>query len=312
VSTFRRAFPKFTTSFVHEPTNWPLSGYNASFLARGLPTLSHREARFADDRAVWQAVLDDPSLVIISDFFLQGGGPPEAVLDEGESLTIINPLTNATKELRVAGIMSGDWLFNGVMVGETFATSFMGADAPPSRHFVAFKPGVDLDDAASRLEGALLPYGVEATSIPSEVRKGLQQQNSFITLMRGYLALGLIIGIAGLGVVMVRAVRERRRQIGMLRAMGFQSRVVRSTFLVEAGFIAVQGIVLGVVLALVTSYQLLTHSDTFGGQSIEYAVPWLAIAVVFVVSLVASLIASATPANQAAKIKPAVALRIAD
>ena len=71
--------------------------------------------------------------------------------------------------------------------------------------------------------------------------------------MQGYLALGLIIGIAGLGVVMVRAVRERRRQIGMLRAMGFQSRVVRQAFLVEAGFIAVQGIALGVILALVTS-----------------------------------------------------------
>ena len=43
-------------------------------------------------------------------------------------------------------------------------------------------------------------------------------------LFQGYLAMGLIVGIAGTAVVMVRAVRERRRQIGTLRAIGFGSR----------------------------------------------------------------------------------------
>jgi len=73
--------------------------------------------------------------------------------------------------------------------------------------------------------------------------------------MQGYLALGLLIGIAGLGVVMVRAVRERRREIGMLRAMGFPPRMVRSAFVFESMFVAVQGVVVGVGLALVVSYR---------------------------------------------------------
>jgi len=312
VTTFQRAFPRFTTEFQPKPTNWPLSGFGASFLERSVPALSDRDPAYADDESAWRAVLADPTKVIVSDFFLQGGGPPEARLDVGEPLEIINPLTREGRELRVAAVMSGDWLFNGAMVGESFATKFFGDDAPTSRHLVAVKPGADADEAAARLEGALLQHGVQASSVASEIQRGLGQQASFIRLMQGYLALGLIIGIAGLGVVMVRSVRERRRQIGMLRAMGFQSRVVRSTFLVEAGFIAVQGIALGVVLALVTSYQLLTKSETFGDQAIDFAVPWASITVLFVVALAASLVASATPANQAARIKPAVALRIAD
>jgi putative ABC transport system permease protein len=130
--------------------------------------------------------------------------------------------------------------------------------------------------------------------------------------MEGYLGLGLLVGIAGLGVVMVRAVRERRRQIGMLRALGFPHGLVRTAFLVEAGFIALQGILIGVVLALVSSYELLTNTETFGEGSMPYQVPWSTLGLVLSVTLIASILATAAPASQAARIRPAVALRIAD
>jgi ABC-type antimicrobial peptide transport system permease subunit len=130
--------------------------------------------------------------------------------------------------------------------------------------------------------------------------------------MQGYLALGLVIGIAGLGVVMVRAVRERRRQIGVLRALGFSRAVVRMAFLVEAGFIAVQGVVIGVGLALIVSYQLLVQSDVFGDQGIGFTVPWVSLAILLAATLAASIAATLVPAQQASRIRPAVALRIAD
>jgi putative ABC transport system permease protein len=130
--------------------------------------------------------------------------------------------------------------------------------------------------------------------------------------MQGYLALGLLVGIAGLGVVMVRAVRERRRQIGMLRAMGFSRRVVRSAFLLEAAFVAVQGIVIGAGLAIVVSFQLLTNSKAFGESRLHFTVPWVPLALLVIAALAASLAATAAPAGQAARIRPAVALRIAE
>ena len=109
--------------------------------------------------------------------------------------------------LRVAGIVSSDWVFAGAMVGADFARSFFGGDAAPSRAFVAVAPGVDADALAQRLTARMLTKGVDARTIRSEIDQGLHQQEGFFTLMQGYLALGLLVGVAGLGVVMVRAVR---------------------------------------------------------------------------------------------------------
>jgi len=106
-------------------------------------------------------------------------------------------------------------------------------------------------------------------------------------------------------------VRERRRQIGMLRAIGFTAPDVRTAFLVETAFVAVLGMVLGVVLGLVTSYSLLTHSNVFEGAHLQFSVPWTVLAVVVGIPLVTSLLAGTGPAGRAAAIRPAAALRIA-
>lgn len=130
--------------------------------------------------------------------------------------------------------------------------------------------------------------------------------------MEGYLALGLLVGVSGLGVIMVRAVRERRRQVGMLRSLGFQPGTVGRAFLVESTFVALEGIVLGVLLAVATAYQLVTQADVFGEFSVGFVVPWLEIALLSGLTLLASMAATAWPARKASRIRPAVALRIAD
>ena len=61
------------------------------------------------------------------------------------------------------------------------------------------------------------------------------------------MALGLFVGIASLGVIAFRSVVERRQQIGMLRAIGYQSSTVALTFVLESAFIALMGILSGVV-----------------------------------------------------------------
>jgi putative ABC transport system permease protein len=308
-----RGTPKFRTDSHPKLDPWPLSGFDHRLLARGVPVLGDRQARFRTDREAWRAVLAHPDLAIVSDVFLEDqGGPPAARIHPGDRVTIQSPATGERRQLTVAGLTASDWFFNGAMVGAPFAQQFLGSEVVPDRHYVAIGPGLAADAVASRLEGRLLSNGVRADAITTLVKGQLQQQEGFFRLMEGYLALGLLVGIAGLGVVMVRAVRERRRQVGMLRAMGFQRSVVRAAFLLEATFVAVQGIVIGVVLALVSSYELLANSKTFGEQQLGFAVPWTALAVLLVAALAASVAATSVPAGQAAGIKPAVALRIAD
>jgi putative ABC transport system permease protein len=130
--------------------------------------------------------------------------------------------------------------------------------------------------------------------------------------MQGFLALGLIVGIAGLGVVMVRAVRERRRNIGVLRALGFQSGTVQRAFLTESTFVALEGIVLGAALSIVTSYLLFKNDEELNASGVGFPIPWASIAVLVAAAALASVLATVWPARQASKIRPAVALRIAD
>jgi len=119
-----------------------------------------------------------------------------------------------------------------------------------------------------------------------------------------------VVGIAGLGVVMVRAVRERRRQVGVLRALGFEASAVRRAFVAESAFVALEGIIIGVSLAIVTAWRLVGNA-TFGAQ-LGFDVPWLQLLLLVAGTFIASLLATAAPAQQASKIRPAVALRIAD
>ena len=313
VAPLLRGGPRWTTESRTEPLRWPISGYDSRFLSRGVPKLASRDPQYRSDREAWEAVLRSKDLMIGSEFFLQEeGGPPQSTVDVGDVVTVENPSTGQTRPLRVVGIQESDWVFNGAFVSADFAREFLGPLVVPARAYVAVKPGVDAEAAGDRLTGRLLEFGVDAEAIAKTIRDGLNQNEGFFRLMQGYLTLGLLIGIAGLGVVMVRSVRERRREIGMLRAMGFQSSTVRRAFLLEAGFIATQGIAIGAVLAIIVSYQLLSNSDAFGDQGLPFEVPWLGLGTLLFATLGASLVATFAPAQQASKIKPAVALRIAD
>ncbi|MGH9188272.1 MAG: ABC transporter permease, partial [Acidimicrobiales bacterium] len=307
-----QGFPEFfVEGFTDEPETWVMSGFSDGLLARGTPKLSDRDAGYGTDEEAWRAVLADPSLAVIPEFFLQEGGPPEGSVDAGDTFMVINPVDGREHTLTAAGIIEGDWVFNGVLVGNAGIDEYAGRVAA-SRAYVAVEPGADPDAVAEALTANMIPNGADAETFAAIVHAGIAENDRFFLLLEGFLALGLAIGIAGLGVVMVRAVRERRRQIGMLRAMGFQARTVRAAFLIESAFIAVQGIAIGVSLGLIVAWSLLSNSSTFGDDPIPFQVPWLALTVLGVTALGASMLAVYAPSAQASRIKPAVALRIAD
>ena len=93
----------------------------------------------------------------------------------------------------------------------------------------------------------------------TKVIDGLQGSNrSFTNLLLAFMSLGLVVGIAALGVVSARAVVERRHQIGVLRAIGYSRGMVQLSFLLESSFIALLGIGLGLVLGLLTSINVIS------------------------------------------------------
>jgi putative ABC transport system permease protein len=313
VAPLVRAFPDFSAPRHPEYARWFMTGFDARLLERGTPALGERDPRYGSDREAFEAVLRSPSLAIVPDWFLQSGGGTEAHYAKvGESITMRDPASGRTRRLRVAGIVDADWAQNGVMVSTATARAVLGRDAVASRSLLALRPGADPDALAAELTGRLVDHGADAESLRAVVDRALTTNRSFMALAQGYVALGLLIGIGGLGVVMIRAVRERRRQVGMLRAMGVPAVTVRRAFVLESGFVAARGLLIGGGLALLSCWLLTSRSDALGERGIPFTVPWGTLWAMFAVALLASLAATAVPAARAARIRPAVALRVAE
>ena len=291
--------------------SWPVTSFDADLLEQGAPGLFRRDPSYASDEAVYRAVLDDPTLAIVPEDFLV------ASLDEpvpaiGDTFGFVDPATGRSSELTIAGLAAADWLGNGALVNREVTQALFGDQQVVDRFYIAAADGADADALAAAVNADLLAHGADARTFTTMGTAGMGELLGFIALLRGFLGLGLLVGIAGLGVVMVRAVRERRHEIGMLRAMGFRTGIVRAAMLSEAGLIAVQGTVIGAALGLIQTRTLLSGSDSFGDVPPAFVVPWVGLLVILGLPLVASLAATAWPASRAAAITPAVALRAAD
>lgn len=114
----------------------------------------------------------------------------------------------------------------------TLARRF-GDRAVPTLHLLALRPGVDATATAKRLESALLANGAQAQALRDVLDDAVAATRTFNRLLQGFMALGLVVGVAALGVVTARSVVERRQQIGVLRAIGFRRRMVEASFLLE-------------------------------------------------------------------------------
>ena len=254
---------------------WPAAGLSREYVDNGPTTLSKR-GTYATDADAYAALQSSEDLVIPASFFLESGngGPPRRSVQPGDRITIRDPRSGRSRDLRVAAIAESGFGNLYGYVSPTAMKAVFGDRLAPNLLYVAVKrPGPTPDAVAASINGTFVANGADSKSFHRFIQDNLSSQLQFFRLMRGYLAMGLLVGIAGLGVVMVRAVRERRRQIGILRSLGFSAGAVRRAFVAESAFVALEGIGIGAALAIVTAWRLI-GSDTLGGQ-MAFSVPWL-------------------------------------
>ncbi|MEU8654391.1 FtsX-like permease family protein [Streptomyces sp. NPDC048737] len=285
-------------------------------------TFRERLPGLGDDAAVWRALATDPRYVVLDGFFGSTGGPAGDYYDPGDTLTLTDPRTGRSERKVIAGVLSNGMVFYPgtgassttypVVLGERATRELFGAQAQNASALVRTSPGTSPDALATRLQGGQLASSLVATPIESDIRRQFDSSTAFFRLMQGFLALGLGVGITGLGVVMVRAVRERRRTIGILRALGFRARTVQRSFLWESTFIAVEGIVLGSLLGVLTTWLMYRNSAAFEGLEGGFPVEWTGIGALAAATFAASLLATIGPARRAAAIRPALAVRVTE
>ena len=303
--------------------DYPVLGMDDAFVRDSQIRFQTRARQYPDDEAVWEAIRTTPGLAVIDSFAVSAGGfgsfggEEFHVRDFDETAEVMDPLalelrdpaSKKTAELSVIGVIDfgPSANFYGLYTSEQTFNDVFGKPEF-SRFYVKVRPGVDPGDMAKAIESALVTSGAQAVSLKDEIEKQQATSTSFFYLIQGFMGMGLLVGTAAVGVIAFRSVVERRRQIGMLRAIGYTRGTVALSFIMESSFIALLGIATGVGLAVLLSFNIL-HSDELSNIDMGFIIPWWQILLTAAFAYGASFLMTILPSRLAAGITIAEALR---
>ncbi len=138
----------------------------------------------------------------------------------------------------------------------------------------------------------------------SQLIDSMKKQSQLFTILLGLIgSISLIVGGIGVMNVMLVSVVERRREIGIRKALGARRRDIRVMFLVESVMLSMFGGILGVIIGILTSYSI-AH---FAGWA--FSLFLLPPVIGFIVSVASGIFFGSYPAYAAAKLDPIETLR---
>ena len=198
--------------------------------------------------------------------------------------------------------------FEGIYTDHQIFSELSEEPVPFTIYRMNLAQDVDPERMASTLQTVFLDNSMLAVGTEDELNTAVAQNEQFSLLFQGFMGLGLVVGVAALGVLSLRAVNERRMQIAIMRCIGYRARMIRIQFIMESIFITVIGTGLGMALGALISWSFL--DDISGSnQGLSFDIPWASILVVVGITVIAALITTYVPARQASQVYPAEALR---
>ncbi|MGA2413418.1 MAG: FtsX-like permease family protein [Candidatus Sulfotelmatobacter sp.] len=164
------------------------------------------------------------------------------------------------------------------------------------------------------LEDAIKKMGFNTFSILDATRS-LQQFFAVLDLFLGIFG-SLALAVASIGIVntLVMAILERRREIGIMKAIGASDGDVKKLFFAEAGAMGVLGGILGVALGWSIGQVINLGTNVYlKRQSLPpehfWSVPWWLVGSAILFAFIVSLLSGLYPAGRAARLDPVQALR---
>ena len=316
-----------------------IRGFDDAFAQHGgLPLYTWDSSLGANELEVWNVVSSREDLVLLDASFgleaiTDGSGLSTLSFSIGDSISLID-ISNPgnTRFVKVAGFLeqssylfsAGVWMNDDLVVEQfdgrlTRMYVSVSDDAQPSSSFEDnsvgdFSPtgkSKDVRLATTELESELTPLlnaeGVQVSVISDEVMLLQTLVLALLGIFEGYLALGLIVGIAGIGVVTVRSVSERTKSIGILRALGYRQNMVLLSFFIEVSWVSVLGMCNGILVAI--GFHRALYTAFWKDQGASFSLPIDSILLVFIGGWVLVLLATFVPIRRAAKTPASAALR---
>jgi putative ABC transport system permease protein len=247
--------------------------------------------------ADWAAIARDPNLVAST---ASVGSVVHLATDHGTvSFRVVAniPPTNMTTSL--SSVIPG-------LIASRQALAELGNSSAGAMLLLKAAPGTTADALAHDLQRATLPQGVDVSTTKSLVDQDNATGGGAADFITWLLRIGLTVGVLSLGAVALRAVIERRRPIGVLRAMGYQPGQVLVGMLTETAALATAGMAVGLAVAYALGG---TFIATFVNKS-RFSPDVGSLALTIAVVYAAVLLVTVLPALRAARLRPAEALRV--
>ncbi len=271
----------------------PLYSLSRTQLAAGPFQLAGRERRYKSDAEVWQALADDSHLVVSPNFSIPGA-----------LVTLTGP--EGPVQFRVAGVVRNVGLWG--MAGSEAAMAPFTTLPIGTTILARTAPGADAVAVVRQIQREVFSQGAEATTVKEMYDSSSSAGQAFTDMIRLVMGIGLLVGVLSLGILALRAVIERRRTIGMLRALGFRPGQVLAGMISESLITATCGALVGIgvgvpISAVMTNGYLPGARLEVDGSSLALIVGLLYLAVLAV---------TIPPALRAARLPAVEALRLED
>lgn len=191
------------------------------------------------------------------------------------------------------------------LMGSGVATKLYGDDLPPTSIYTRVQESAVTTTRAllGRTADPESPSEVAVTR-PSDVLEAQAATDKSLTMLTlGLGAVALLVGAVGIANVMVISVLERRREIGVRRALGATRLDIGAQFLAESVLLSLLGGAAGVLLGLGVTLGWSVRQDWL------LVIPWTPIGLGMVCSLVVGSVVGLYPSLRAASVPPTEALR---
>lgn len=224
----------------------------------------------------------------------------------GDTAFIATPA--GTIHVPVTGIVAEDPQFSARLSANALRAAGIDLGSlPTTTAYVDIADGADPAAAKARVTDAVADYLIVQVQDREEYANAMAGQfDMLLNILYGLLGLAVVIAVLGIVNTLALSVVERRREIGMLRAVGMTRGQVRRMIRVEAVQIALYGAVTGILFGIGFGWAFLT---TLSGDGLSRVViPWTHIAVMLVASALVGILAALWPGLRAAKTAPLAAI----
>ena len=213
---------------------------------------------------------------------------------------VFAPEGHGEVRLRIVGALADSVLQSELIIGEQpFVRLFPRHEG--YRVWMIETPGNNAAEVTTHLEDRLSDFGMDVTGTHERWAAYHQVENTYLATFQALGSLGLLLGTIGLGAVLARNVLERRREIGLLSAVGYAPANIRGMVLSEGMALVIGGLSIGTFCAIIAILPALRDR----AQSLPIVSLLILLIGVIITGAAASLIAikmtTRTPVVQAIK-----------